>query len=269
MKTTALQEKYFNLRDQYRTNMSSGHMGLGTIRSNADIANRVYNIISRKDLLTYPPSDYNYDNYGANKIFRVNNRGLYPEVKMYHNEKPMGDPNKFAKAMVNDKTIVVSDIRLGAINAKADAIADTINRMSRDSDDVIFLGNLLAPDIPKRFDLLLDFMNSLRISRAHLILGNTDAFRIEEYIDFGFSYVTDRAEKTKGKTKLIYTYYPIPVSAGVINIHGHPSDYVWSNMSQKGHFDAHLEWSSNRIKMYTLGDILKKTETPKSYGGDK
>ena len=265
MKRTTLQDKYRELRDLSRVNRLNGLDGM---KDNFGIARTMYKLINRDDLLTYPPSDYNYDNYGASKIYRINNRGLYPEVKMYHNERPMGDPNKFAKAMVNNNTIVVSDIRLGAINAKANSIADAINRMSNKSDDVIFLGNLLAPDIPKRFDLIIEFMSSLRIRQAHLILGNNDAFRIDEYIRFGFTYVTDRAEKTKDGNKLIYTYYPVPVSPGVINIHGHPSEYAWSNMSQKGHFDAHLNWSSTRIKLYTLGEILKNVEPQKSYGGD-
>ena len=103
MKTTDLQQKYFDLRDRYRYNKLNGFKGNV---ANMGLSKTVYNLVSRKNLLMDPPSDYNYDNYGSNKIYRVNNRGLYPEVKMYHNEKPMGDPNKFAKAMVNDNTII-------------------------------------------------------------------------------------------------------------------------------------------------------------------
>ena len=218
---------------------------------------RVASMMKLKAPMTQAPKDSNYDIYGKEECLRLWNKGFYPEIKLLYNERPKGDPNAFAKALINPATAVVSDVRLDNYEPRTRAMAEAINRAAH-GNDLIILGNLLSNKYRKRWDLAAEFINDLRVSKMFLILGPYDVFTCDDYIDFGFNFITDRAEKRYKLTKLIYSYFPVPVKKGQLNIHGHPSDNMYSQMGITGHFDASPIYGVKSVAINTLGSIIEE-----------
>jgi hypothetical protein len=209
-----------------------------------------------------PPKNgrYDYDSYGTlGKYNRLSSKGKYSEIKLLSNERMIGDPNDFAKAISSKDTLIVGDLRLSFDTARTDAISKAINAKTKTDGRVLFIGNLLCEKYMRAWNMLMEFLNSIYSNKLYLILGNNDIFSIQDYINFGFSYVTDRAEKTVGSRRLIYTYYPVPVQSGQLNIHGHPSADMYRLISRQNHFDTKVISSVDDTTVYTLGEILKNS----------
>lgn len=238
------------LTQNYRKIMSNIHLDKLAKRK------EVKDLFSTKVPFTDPPRDTNYDRYGKDEAIRIWNKGFYPEIKLLYNERPKGDPNAFAKALVSNETVVVADPCIDNYAPRTRALSGAINRASKHGGDLLILGNLTNKKYRKRFDLVAEFINDLNVHKLFLILGPFDIYSCDDYIDFGFSYVTDRAEKRLGFTRLIYTYFPIPVKEGQLNIHGHPSDDMYHSMGYRNHFDASPIMGIKSMAVNTLGDIL-------------
>ena len=207
---------------------------------------------------TYVAPDYDYDKYVQKYINRTSTMGHYPTIKLQIGERPSGDPNRFAKALCDlDHTWFTSDLYLTPVYQNTRRLVTTINQYVHSSENLIILGNLLAPNYYKQFSIIMDFLNSINTKKVFLILGNTDKFSVQTYMDIGFLYVTDRAEKTVKDKKVIYTYYPVPVN-GQINIFGYSNAYsgnVPLAMGRTSHFL--VQSGENEKHVYNLRSIIE------------
>ena len=238
-----LAEKYFEFKNDHSL-------------SKTERNKRAQQLRNLKKPFYEPPRDGDYTVYGASKTIRTTFVGRYPTIKLHRNERPMGDPNVFAKALVNPYTVVVSDLNIDNFNIKTHAAAYAINVAAKMGGDLLVVGNVLAEKYQNNWDLIIEFMSKLKVHKAFLILGPYDILSVQDYIDLGFNYVTDRAEKTFNRTKIIYSYFPLPVMPYQLNIHGHPSDFMYSQMGIKGHWDAQPLHGIQSIAVNTLGSII-------------
>lgn len=183
----------------------------------------------------YNNPNYNYDDYVQSYFVRKEKVGNFPTIKLKLGERPMGDPNKFAKALAAiDDTWLISDLHLSSFGTRARDLSLMINSYVSPSKNLIILGNLLNPKDNKQFSLIIRFMSMINTNNVYLILGNSDIFSVQTYIDMGFKYVTDRAERTVLGKKLIYSYYPIPsLDNNTYNIFGFSNAYT-------GHYPAYI-----------------------------
>lgn len=226
--------------------------------SGMDKAKAVTSMLKRKSIITTAPINYDYDKYGSKRADRLWSGGFYPEIKLLYNERPTGDPNAFAKAIVSPESVVVSDLNITSFSQRTRALSGAINKAAK-GHDLIIVGNILDSKLKDRWDLIAEFINDLRVKNMYLILGPNDIFSMQDYIDFGFNFVTDRAEKTIKFTKLVYTYFPIPIKKNQINIHGHPSDNMYNTIEKAWHYDASPIYNGRiSLAVNTLKDILEE-----------
>lgn len=206
---------------------------------------------------SYTAPDYDYDKYVQKFIKRIDKIGQYPTIKLQIGERPSGDPNKFAKALSDlDHTWITGDLNLTPVTQRTRRLTMTINRYVHSSENLIILGNLLAPNFYKQFSLIMNFLVALETKNVFLILGDTDRYSIQTYLDMGFLFVTDRAEKTVKDRKVIYTYYPVPVNDQV-NIFGYSNAYsgnVPLAMGRANHFLA--QSGETETHVYNLRGIM-------------
>ena len=226
---------------------------------------RIENSIKNTKLVTdnpavrnsYTQPDYDYDKYVQKFIKRSDKVGQYQTIKLQLGERPSGDPNKFAKALCDlDHTWLISDLNLTPMYQHTRRLTMTISQYVHSSENLIILGNLLAPSFYKQFSLIMEFLSSIETKNVFLILGETDRFSVQTYMDMGFLYVTDRAEKTVKDRKVIYTYYPVPVN-GQINIFGYSNAYsgnVPLAMGRANHFLVQSGEDANHV--YNLRGII-------------
>lgn len=193
-----------------------------------------------------------FDSYDTPRVHKI---GLYKEVRLGLGERPMGNAKKFAEALSDPDTIIVSDLNLPYVGELLKSTASLINSRKGNAN-VIFLGNILSANSQNSFTIVVTLLSKIRTDNVFLILGPHDVFPVQSYIDFGFKYVTDRAEKTFNKQRLIYTYYPVTIHEDEINFHGHPGERVYSLMSKKNHYDCRLIPNGSKMKLYTLSDYL-------------
>lgn len=247
------------LTQKYRSIM--GNLSLEPMERNRQVGE----LLKLKSPFTSPPKDDNYDRYGKNESIRLWNKGFYPEIKLLYNERPKGNPNDFAKAMINPSAVVVSDLCIDNYAPRTRALSSAINKTAR-GNDLLVVGNLLSKKYRKRWDLVAEFINDLRVGKMYLILGPYDVFSCDDYLEFGFSFVTDRAEKRFHLTKIIYSYFPVPVKKNQLNIHGHPSDNMYQSIGSAWHYDASPSYGLKSVAVNTLGNIIE--EVSEKYGKD-
>ena len=241
-----------NLRDQYKGILHNDNLSV------MDKKSRIDKLYTKNLVSNTPPHDGNYDNYGSHNTFRLRKNGLYPEIKLAVGEKPQGDTNKFANAISNPDTVCIADIMINQFSSRTAEIVKLINNRCYSSGNLLLIGNVLHPDVAKAFTLLLGFLSNIRTTNVYLILGKYDAFSVSDYISFGFTYVTDRAEKTIDGKKVIFTYYPVPLLRDQYNIHGAlMGGAQYSHMSKDNHYDAYIKDGSQQLKIRTIGEILK------------
>lgn len=242
-----------NMLDQYKKITSSSQL------SAMDKKLRIQKLYDKTPIYNKPPRDSNYDNYGDSKIFRYRRNGMYPEIKLALGERPLGDPNKFANALSDPSTVVISDIRIDQFVSRTSDITRAINNRCHSTGDLLLIGDVLHPKVSTSFPLLLNFLNDISTHNVYLILGKDDIFSASDYISFGFSYVTDRAEKTIDGKKVIFTYYPVPLSRNQYNIHGSLlGSYQYPHMSKDNHYDAYIKDDSQQLKIRNMGEILNE-----------
>ena len=238
------------------------------IQVHNDIKNTKLNTENPAVRNQYTQPDYDYDKYVQKYIKRTDKVGQLPTIKLQLGERPTGDPNKFAKALCDlDHTWLIGDLNLTQINTRTRRIVMTINKYVHSSENLLILGNLLAPNFYRNFSIIMEFMTSISTENVFLILGDTDRFSIQTYMDMGFKYVTDRAEKTVNGKKVIYTYYPVPVN-GQYNIFGYSNAYsgnVPLAMGRANHFLVQAGDEENRV--YSLRDIMNSLNNGGGYYG--
>lgn len=238
---------------------------------------RVRNDIKNAKLNTEPPAysrykapDYNYDNYIQSYFMRKEKIGNFPVIKLKLGERPMGDPNKFAKALASvDDTWLISDLHLSSFGTRARDLSYTINSYVSSSKNLIIVGNLLHPKDTKQFSLIMRFLSLLNTKNVFLILGNTDIFSVQTYIDMGFVYVTDRAERTVLGKKIIYSYYPIPaLNNNASNIFGFSNAYTGNYptfITKNNHYCVSAGEDADMI--HKLRDVAGKLHNGGDYNG--
>ena len=204
--------------------------------------------------LKKPPTNYQYDDYGSKNINRVVNHGSYKTIELKKYEEPMGDPHSFSKAL-NKELYMISDLNLTVMRSRSDIIAHRINAQVSSNEHILFLGNLLYKRNSDQWGILKEFLSKLICKHKYLILGETDVMQCDDYVNLGFEYVTDRAEKTIDGKKVIFTYFPIVVDRGEFNIHGYvDKPEKLGPLNPQRHFSAYCT-EDNNYKLYTFKDV--------------
>ena len=204
--------------------------------------------------LRKPPSDYQYDDYGSKKINRVVDHGTYRTIELKKYERPMGDPHSFAKSLNRD-LYMISDLNLNVMRSRTDIIAHRINAQVSSNEHLLFLGNMLNKKNFDQWGVLKLFLGKLNCKHKYLILGETDVMMCDDYINLGFEYVTDRADKTIDGKKIIFTYFPMIVNKGEFNVHGYvDSPDKLGPLNPQRHFSAYCT-EDNNYKVYTFKDV--------------
>lgn len=204
--------------------------------------------------LKKPPTNYQYDDYGAKTINRVVNHGTYRSIELKKYEEPGGDPHAFAKAL--DRNLyMISDLNLNAMRTRSDLIAHRINAQVSSNAHLLFLGNMLSKKSAAQWGILKAFMDQLTCAHKYLILGESDMLLCDDYVKLGFEYVTDRADKTIDGKKVIFSYYPMIVGRGEFNIHGYvDSPEKLGPINPQRHFSVYCT-DDNNYKVYTFKDV--------------
>lgn len=201
-----------------------------------------------------PPTNYQYDDFGSKKINRVVDHGTYKSIELKKFEEPLGDPFSFAKSLNRD-LYMISDLNLNAMRSRSDLIAHKLNAQVSSNEHLLFIGNMLTKKSADQWGVLKTFMDQLICKHKYLILGESDMLLCDDYINLGFEYVTDRADKTIDGKKVIFTYFPMVVGRGEFNIHGHvDSPEKLGPMNPQRHFSVYCS-EDNDYKAYTFKDV--------------
>lgn len=200
--------------------------------------------------------DSDYDGYASYLTTkRLDSNGSLPSVKLKRNEKPVGDPAVFAKVLADKHTWIIGNPMISNVRYRSDEISYMINRTVLSTDNVIFVGNMLAPSCANYFSVLMDFISSLKTSNVFLILGNEDRLQLRMYADIGFKYVTDRAIRTVDNQKILISYYPERVTPDYLNFYcKSPVNYFLGTH----HFCIDSGDSTSKLKMYKIVDVVRE-----------
>ena len=201
-----------------------------------------------------PPKDYQYDDYGSNKVNRVVDYGTYQDIELKKYESPMGDPHSFSK-ILNNELFMISDVKIASTSTRTREIQRVINKKVGRSDNLLFLGNMLDSHTSTQWATLQYFIDGLTCKNLYLILGDTDVMFIDDYYKLGFKYITDRAEKTIDGKKVIFTHFPVPVMSKEFNIHGNnPIGGDIGLMGLHNHYSVHIGVPGG-FKVHTFKDV--------------
>ena len=202
----------------------------------------------------YMTPDYNYDVFKSTFSRKSND-----SIRLEDGEKPIGDPAAFASVLSDmNHTFLMAETHLTVAGSRLDNIVYTINNRVSTSDNILFLGSMLAPSSYKNVSLIMQLNRLIRTPNKYLILGDTDKYSLQAYKELGFKYITDRAEKTVGKKKVVYTYYPIYNSNYDMNIFGYSNAYSYhykSFLSANKYFCVSA--GNGGTQLYNLGDIIR------------